>query len=189
MKIRSMGKKSRILENFWMWVKRKLLTHTVTSLSNACLPLGLKQDDGRVWYQWNKCVKVRAFSQCILSDPHTALHIYITGAKSVILQKPPLTIWRKYGLYFVKHWRHKNVVTRNYILVPSDQMHQKETLTCLHLCSLVQYFERWMGVEQWNLYAFKCKRFRNTRHTVPFGTSYNAIFETPCITSASHIES
>jgi hypothetical protein len=39
-----------------------------------------------------------------------------------------------------------------------------------------------------NLYPFKCKRFRNTRHKVTFGVPLWSSFETPCITSGSYIE-
>jgi hypothetical protein len=39
-----------------------------------------------------------------------------------------------------------------------------------------------------SLYTFKCKRFRNTRHSNIWNTILKLFFETPCITSGSHIE-
>jgi hypothetical protein len=39
-----------------------------------------------------------------------------------------------------------------------------------------------------SLYAFKCKCFHNTRHTLHLDYYCKALFETPCITIGSHIE-
>jgi hypothetical protein len=39
-----------------------------------------------------------------------------------------------------------------------------------------------------SLYAFKCKRFRNSCHTVTFGIHCKALFEAPCIISGSRID-